>query len=70
MRVIAQRGETDFLVDLENDGLGRVVDVAEEKAYIPFNLVSIYARGYWEEVADEAGAESALEIVRQESGDG
>ena len=70
MRVIAQRGEGEFLVDLEKDGLGCVVSLAQERASHPFNLISIYARGYWEEVADEAGAVAALEIVRQESGDG
>ncbi len=66
MKVIGQRGDSNFLVDLEKDGLGRVVAVAEETVFRSFNLVSIFARGYWEEVTDEAGAEAALDILRHE----
>ena len=67
MKIIGQRGDSDFLVDLEREGLGRVVAVAEGTAFRPFNLASIIARGYWEEVTDEAGADAALDIVRQEA---
>ncbi len=50
MRVIAQRGENDFLIDLEDENHNAIVfDADDGTAYPPFYIESILARGYWED---------------------
>ena len=50
MKVIAQRGMNDFLIDLEDEEHNAIVfDADEGIAYPPFFIESILARGYWED---------------------
>lgn len=50
MRVIAQRGMNDFLIDLEDEDHNAIVfDADVGIAYPPFYVESILARGYWED---------------------
>lgn len=50
MRVVAQRGTNDFLIDLEDEERNAIVfDADDGIAYPPFVIESILARGYWED---------------------
>lgn len=50
MRVIAQRGTNDFLIDIEDEERNAIVfDADVGIAYPPFYVESILARGYWED---------------------
>lgn len=50
MEGIARQGDSRYLV-VVGDGRGRVVDLDARKVYPSWNLESLLARGYWEEVA-------------------
>jgi len=47
MKVIAQQGDTVYLIGVGKD-LARVLDGEQNKLFPPFNVHSILARGYWE----------------------
>ena len=48
MKVVAQQGETVFLVQTEGE-FGRVIDLEAQIAHDPFNIQAILKHGYWEE---------------------
>lgn len=50
-KVIARRGDEQFLVDI-GEGSGRVFDARETKLYPPFELQRLLDRGYWQPVID------------------
>lgn len=47
-KIIAYRSNSVYLIDIGN-GKGRVLDLYQKTYFPPFNLISIIARGYWEE---------------------
>ena len=62
--VVGQRGDGTFLV--ETDPVlerGHVVDIDEGIVHPVNHVQSILARGYWDDVTDEVGAQRALELV-------
>ena len=66
VKTVAQSSEDTFLVQVD-EGIGRVVELDTGIVFPPFNIDSIIARGYWDEVTDKAGAERAVELVKQQS---
>lgn len=61
-KIVAQRGAYTFMVDT-GDGKAVVVDTITKKVHKPFNLQSILARGYWEDVtADDAILKEAMSL--------
>lgn len=51
-KCVAKRGSSTYLLDMGN-ALGVVVDVGLDQRYPPFNLQSIFARGYWIPTEDD-----------------
>ena len=68
MKVVAQQGESRYLIDLElDDGSERaqIADLGAGKLFPPMLIHSILARGYWEEPQPDAPtAEMLLTQVR------
>jgi hypothetical protein len=62
MKVVAQRGDMEFLIDT-GKGHCVVVDLESQEVGEEFLIESVLARGYWDEITDSDGAASALELV-------
>lgn len=67
MRVLAKRGDSDYLVLVKDDEqrpLGVVVNVDDEVVFNLWNAHSILARGYWDEViSGDPGAQKAVALA-------
>lgn len=67
MRVLAKRGDSDYLVLVKDDEqrpLGVVVNVEDEEVFNLWNVHSILARGYWDEVVDgDTGIQKAITLA-------
>ena len=55
MKVIAKRGDNSYLVQT-SENRARVADMDQNVFYPEFNLLSILARGYWEDYDDTDGS--------------
>lgn len=74
MRVLAKRGDSDYLVLVKDDEqrpLGVVVNVEDEAVFNLWNVHSILARGYWDEIVNgDPGASSALKLAEKADKEG
>jgi len=62
--VVGQNGDDIFLVGIDPIlERGHVVDISEGIVHPENHVQSILARGYWDDVTDEIGAQRALELV-------
>ena len=65
--MIAKRGAADYLVLVKDDEtrpLGVVVSLDDRRVFNLFNVHSILARGYWEEVPAGENVGEVLSLVR------
>ena len=67
MRVEAQRGDEQYLIDLE-DGTGFVFDAEIPRAHPPMDINAIYGRGYWDDFEGDEDAEGELLALVRKTG--
>lgn len=60
-KAVAQRGDSDFLVETE----GGTILVSEDQCSRVENIDSMLSRGYWEEVTDKESAKKAESLAKR-----
>lgn len=69
MKVLAKRGDNDYLVLVKDDEtrpMGCVVNLEDKKVFNLWNVHSLLARGYWDDLtdADKRNEGEVLALVR------